>query len=126
MKINADEWLNTMEDIIVSSLGAELGTGWVLIMDNAPSQKAKTALEWCDGNVLEPGQTQLSRHTRHVKRHAIHNTKTDTLHHSADIGRDMFKPACSFGLNPLDTWARKAVQGGSVAGLGCCAFFTAL
>ena len=103
-----------MEEFILPSLGVELGPGWVLIMDNAPSHKAKKAHAGDDHVArARPGAVQLSRQERqprHAKRDAHTHTETDTFHQSAGIGRVISQPACSHDLNPLDTWASNAIK----------------
>ena len=44
VKINAAQWLNMMDDVIVPTLAAERGPRWVLMMDKAHSRKVSNAL----------------------------------------------------------------------------------
>ena len=46
--------------------GVELGSGWVLVMDNAPSHKPKKALERHEARVHEPGRKQFCPDKRWV------------------------------------------------------------
>ena len=70
VKINKHERLNMTGDFIVPSLGVELGPGWVLIMDSAPSLKAKKALEWFKTTLQETQETSNDPETQHENGHS--------------------------------------------------------
>ena len=117
-------------------MGAELGPGWVLIMDNAPSHKAREALEWCEATLHEPGRDQFNcpdwQHTHRDTPNDAH-APNPTLFTTPRRHRP---PDDSPYMNLLVTWERDhtgdvysslpyLAQGGGGAGLGCCAFLAA-
>ena len=114
VRINTNGWLNMMEDFVVPSLGAEVGPGWVLIMDNAASHTAQKAFRV----IRSPTSTSqawsssaVNRQDTHStrKRHAVHEQHPDIYFHSSSgIGRVIFQPACSPDLNPVDPQESRA------------------
>ena len=87
----------------MSSLGADLGPGWVLAIDKG-EERAGVVRSHIARAML--GAVQLSREATHNTRR---NTPRRTLF-TTDIGRFIFQPACSFDLDPLDTWAWNAIK----------------
>ena len=67
VKITATECLNMLEDFIVPCFAAVVLPNRMLIVDNAPSHKAKKALEWYQTMLHEAGWALFScQDTRHT------------------------------------------------------------
>ena len=106
-----------LEDFIVPCLAAVVFPGWLLIMDNAPSHKAKKALEWYQTMLHEAGWALFSCQ--------------DTRHTQATVKATRAPPKCTLcttpqalvvsfaayspDLDPLDTCAWHAVRREMVA-----------